>query len=64
MDFYDVEIRQKIGKGIEVFLDGVPVKGCRRATLDLSYDSVPELTMTVIVNTAKAQLPSVAVEDG
>ncbi len=54
-----LEIKQeRPDAGIDVLLDGEPVKGCTDATLSLAVDCIPRLTLTVLVAAVDIELAS------
>ena len=55
--YKSLEITQNDFGGVEVLLDGEPVKGCKSATLELDTDSIPVVTLKIMAKDVKVELP-------
>lgn len=54
--YESLEIKQNHFGGIDVPLDGEPLKGCKSASLELGVECVPFLTVTVMVKDVNVSL--------
>ena len=59
--YENLKIKQNCFGGIELCLDDEPIKGCKACSLDMQVDSIPELTVTVMVQNVEVELGTVSV---
>lgn len=52
---HKVEFLQK-GRKINMYLDGVKVKGLRSVRIDASYDDATEVTMTIVATDVEVEV--------
>ena len=58
-----LEIVQNNFGGIDLFLDGEQVKGCTAASLNLEVNSIPTITMTIMVHDIEVDINKVIMEE-